>query len=303
MVAASQNPQRERWITPRHFSSATTTTISSTTAFLLLFVSLSLLLTTAHGQNHGCYCGSHQSLSKALSDIPNYPIGEGEDGDRLSVILVHVEGEVRTVRTRKNENRFTYTNATVLRDYQDCDSISNYRNFELLSNESRSKVEKASTIFVKTSNSRDRCGQPLVDGRDYLLFGKRRNRQNHYIEGEDNVGKGDVSSMVTILKTHLCYKNLKAKRLRENQFAMLEDKHKEICLSHGPAKKNGDRDSSSSMPSLCSLPSKIGRCRASLPHWFYNTSTQQCQIFHYGGCDGNDNRFDSKEECQKVCQN
>jgi len=35
--------------------------------------------------------------------------------------------------------------------------------------------------------------------------------------------------------------------------------------------------------------------------YFYNTETQKCEFFGYGGCGGNDNRFDSEGECQAQC--
>ncbi|XP_038653503.1 kunitz-type serine protease inhibitor-like isoform X2 [Scyliorhinus canicula] len=39
-----------------------------------------------------------------------------------------------------------------------------------------------------------------------------------------------------------------------------------------------------------SLPSP-GNCRASMPRFFYNRSTETCEPFSYGGCGGNENRF------------
>lgn len=35
--------------------------------------------------------------------------------------------------------------------------------------------------------------------------------------------------------------------------------------------------------------------------WYFKTSTRQCELFTYGGCDGNANRFESVEECEKTC--
>uniref|UniRef100_A0A914X288 BPTI/Kunitz inhibitor domain-containing protein n=1 Tax=Plectus sambesii TaxID=2011161 RepID=A0A914X288_9BILA len=36
--------------------------------------------------------------------------------------------------------------------------------------------------------------------------------------------------------------------------------------------------------------------------WYYDRYGHRCREFFYGGCDGNDNRFDSKEECSRSCQ-
>jgi len=51
----------------------------------------------------------------------------------------------------------------------------------------------------------------------------------------------------------------------------------------------------------CTLPKDTGFCRGFFPSWFFNG--EKCELFGYGGCNGNDNRFTSEEECQKVCQN
>ncbi|VDL77182.1 unnamed protein product [Nippostrongylus brasiliensis] len=35
--------------------------------------------------------------------------------------------------------------------------------------------------------------------------------------------------------------------------------------------------------------------------WYYNTTEGRCSQFWYGGCDGNDNRFATKEQCETIC--
>ncbi|XP_014665781.1 PREDICTED: boophilin-H2-like [Priapulus caudatus] len=43
----------------------------------------------------------------------------------------------------------------------------------------------------------------------------------------------------------------------------------------------------------CRLPAKTG--------WYYNKDTQTCKTFHWANCPGNDNNFDSKQECLRRC--
>uniref|UniRef100_A0A2K5J3M4 Kunitz-type protease inhibitor 2 n=1 Tax=Colobus angolensis palliatus TaxID=336983 RepID=A0A2K5J3M4_COLAP len=38
-----------------------------------------------------------------------------------------------------------------------------------------------------------------------------------------------------------------------------------------------------------------------MPRWWYNVTDGSCQLFVYGGCDGNSNNYMSKEECLKKC--
>lgn len=51
----------------------------------------------------------------------------------------------------------------------------------------------------------------------------------------------------------------------------------------------------------CGLPTLQGPCKAYEPRWAYSSSLQQCQSFIYGGCEGNNNNFESKEACEDMC--
>ncbi|KAH8324212.1 hypothetical protein KR074_001462, partial [Drosophila pseudoananassae] len=56
---------------------------------------------------------------------------------------------------------------------------------------------------------------------------------------------------------------------------------------------------------ICGLPhSRNGdliSCEAYIPSWTYNSSSNECIKFIYGGCRGNDNRFGSKQACEEKC--
>ncbi|XP_033983913.1 kunitz-type protease inhibitor 1a isoform X2 [Trematomus bernacchii] len=51
----------------------------------------------------------------------------------------------------------------------------------------------------------------------------------------------------------------------------------------------------------CTELPDTGSCRDSLTKWYYNPLHKDCFRFNYGGCLGNDNRFDSKKTCARVC--
>ncbi|XP_060116687.1 WAP, Kazal, immunoglobulin, Kunitz and NTR domain-containing protein 1 [Heteronotia binoei] len=51
----------------------------------------------------------------------------------------------------------------------------------------------------------------------------------------------------------------------------------------------------------CSLPVVQGPCKDWEPRWAYNHLMKRCHSFIYGGCEGNENNFDSKESCEDVC--
>ncbi|XP_044011690.1 papilin isoform X3 [Aphidius gifuensis] len=51
----------------------------------------------------------------------------------------------------------------------------------------------------------------------------------------------------------------------------------------------------------CALTTDRGSCRNFTVQWFYDTEYGGCSRFWYGGCEGNDNRFKSQEECKEIC--
>jgi hypothetical protein len=51
----------------------------------------------------------------------------------------------------------------------------------------------------------------------------------------------------------------------------------------------------------CFLPKIEGPCEGYYPHWYYDSERKQCGQFIYGGCLGNNNRFETREECQDLC--
>eukprot|EP00069_Balaena_mysticetus_P020867 bmy_13261T0 len=52
---------------------------------------------------------------------------------------------------------------------------------------------------------------------------------------------------------------------------------------------------------FCRVSKSVGKCRASIPRWWYNVTDGSCQQFVYGGCGGNDNNYMTKEECLAKC--
>lgn len=51
----------------------------------------------------------------------------------------------------------------------------------------------------------------------------------------------------------------------------------------------------------CLLQVDEGPCKGEIERYYYNTITQKCEVFYYGGCQGNANNFNSYQECQKTC--
>ncbi|GFS71685.1 hypothetical protein NPIL_267221 [Nephila pilipes] len=52
----------------------------------------------------------------------------------------------------------------------------------------------------------------------------------------------------------------------------------------------------------CQLQAETGPCRAAFPRYYYNINKKACEMFTYGGCEGNKNNFENIKKCEKSCK-
>jgi hypothetical protein len=44
-----------------------------------------------------------------------------------------------------------------------------------------------------------------------------------------------------------------------------------------------------------------GFCNLEIPSWSFDAESEMCEEFHYSGCGGNKNRFNSQMDCLDKC--
>ena len=52
---------------------------------------------------------------------------------------------------------------------------------------------------------------------------------------------------------------------------------------------------------VCYQPTIVGECRGAFRRWTFDQRTRSCEEFVYGGCNGNENRFNTPEACEEMC--
>lgn len=52
---------------------------------------------------------------------------------------------------------------------------------------------------------------------------------------------------------------------------------------------------------VCYLPKSAGQCEGYYPTWYYDYERKQCAQFIYTGCLGNNNKFQTRDECEYLC--
>merc|ERR1712226_1667717 len=89
---------------------------------------------------------------------------------------------------------------------------------------------------------------------------------------------------------------------RKRQQLFSQHKCQERCVKVTDAEGRKGSESESRSESRCKLPQETGPCRAAFQKFHFDSESGTCKEFIYGGCDGNENRFDSNEDCLRACK-
>jgi Kunitz/Bovine pancreatic trypsin inhibitor domain len=72
------------------------------------------------------------------------------------------------------------------------------------------------------------------------------------------------------------------------------------CICEDGYIRNDNGDCIKKQPP-CEQEIVVGPCKGAIPKWAYDKNKKKCVQFSYGGCEGNDNNYDTKDQCEKAC--
>jgi hypothetical protein len=68
------------------------------------------------------------------------------------------------------------------------------------------------------------------------------------------------------------------------------------------SKQPNDDEQSADDRDICDLPMAEGNCTQKATKWFYDKKAKYCRQFEFSGCNGNENRFETRQQCTEICE-
>lgn len=139
-----------------------------------------------------------------------------------------------------------------------------------------------------------------------------KNNFGSYYECKEHCGQLITTASPEIFKIEYCFLDLDSGSCSNREIRWYYDKSDGVCKEfyYGGCQGNGNRFQSrrecetkcTYSQDICILPNIQGSCSGSFVQWYYAPSTDECKQFIFSGCQGNANRFNDKESCEKYCK-
>merc|ERR1712126_267773 len=136
------------------------------------------------------------------------------------------------------------------------------------------------------------CLNSVTNGDNFLIKVDSLNNDDSSM-GDDSINNEDSSIGVD--------------SLTNEDSSMGDDSNEDSSSSNGTSNRMRRSRCETSLCSLpkrpkCSLQPVTGPCRAAFKEYYWDENLGDCQIFTYGGCCGNGNRFKTYHQCMNQCK-
>ncbi|XP_022241638.1 papilin-like, partial [Limulus polyphemus] len=147
----------------------------------------------------------------------------------------------------------------------------------------------------------------------YSGCGGNENNFNSLLKCQKRCGKPASTEILSEeFRTEICFLKEDKGPCTEVKLRFFYDKNDGVCkeFRYGGCLGNENRfrtrseceNKCGNSQNACLLPQIKGPCQGTFPQWYYDHRSDQCIEFMYGGCEGNSNRFNSRENCEDSCK-
>jgi hypothetical protein len=147
-----------------------------------------------------------------------------------------------------------------------------------------------------------------------FYFGGCLGNKNNFMTLQDCQGRCSVDYSIPIeedFQLEFCFLGKDPGQGKAKQMRYYYNHETGVCenFEYGGKRGNGNRfltrqsceASCTRAQDICELPKVIGPCSGSMEQYWYDKEKDECFTFNYGGCQGNGNKFDTKEFCENRC--
>lgn len=109
-----------------------------------------------------------------------------------------------------------------------------------------------------------------------------------------------ITVMATVDSTHRNLEDQSKIKVSNKKIKEQESKSNLIKVDESN-NETDDTKTGKQIPISCWFQTDHGPCDKDQKRWYYDIQSKHCKQFTYGGCQGNANKYTSKNECEKAC--